>query len=73
MLNLSFSIHLAISLGLKASLWWNIILGNTMASTCMRLKQVQAIKISTEFYIQQYIKYGSGTASGITAQEMRRV
>lgn len=53
-----------------------------MPSTCTRLKEwhlvmncrksVQAIKIPADFYIQQYIKYTSGKASGITAQ-MRRV
>jgi glutathione S-transferase len=35
-------------------------------------ESVQAIKNTTDFYIQQYIKYANGTASGITAQEMRR-
>lgn len=54
-----------------------------LPSTCTRLKQwysamfnrdsVQAIKNTTDFYIQQYIKYANGTASGITAQEMRRI
>lgn len=54
----------------------------SLPSSCTRLKQwysvmanresVQAIAHSADFYIQQYIKYASGTASGITAQEMRR-
>jgi len=57
--------------------------GFVLPSICTRLKQwysamltresVQAIKNTTDFYIQQYIKYANGTASGITAQEMRRV
>ena len=55
----------------------------TLPSSCTRLKQwhsvmanresVQAIAHQADFYIQQYIKYASGKASGITAQEMRRV
>lgn len=55
----------------------------TLPSTCPRLKQwysamltresVQSIKNSPDFYIQQYIKYANNTASGITAQEMRRM
>ncbi len=54
-----------------------------LPSTCTRLmqwysamlnrKSVQGIKNSPDFYIQQYIKYVNNTASGITAQEMRRM
>lgn len=57
--------------------------GFTLPSECKRLKEwhsamanresVQAIEHPADFYIQQYINYASGTASGITAQEMRRV
>ena len=55
----------------------------TLPSTCTRLKQwysamltrksVQSIKNLPDFYIQQYTKYANNTASGITAQEMRRM
>jgi glutathione S-transferase len=54
-----------------------------LPSECVRLRQwweamskresVESIKNTPEFYIEQYIKYANGTASGITAQEMRRV
>ena len=57
--------------------------GFTLPSSCQRLQEwykvmtlresVQAIAHPAELYIQQYIKYATGTASGITAQEMRRV
>lgn len=57
--------------------------GFVLPSECVRLKKWQeamgardsvgAIKNTQDCYIQQYIKYANGTASGITAQEMRRV
>lgn len=44
--------------------WW----------TAMSIRDsVASIKKSPDFYIPQYSKYANGTASGITAQEMRRV
>jgi glutathione S-transferase len=44
--------------------WWEVMRGR---------ESVKSIQQPSNFYIQQYIQYANGTASGITAQEMRRV
>jgi glutathione S-transferase len=56
--------------------------GLTLPSDCPRLQQwcqimgdrhsVKTIAHPQDFYVQQYAKYADGTASGITAQEMRQ-
>lgn len=57
--------------------------GFTLPSECVRLMEwhsamvnresVRQIKHTADFYIQQYTHYANNTASGITAQEMRRL